>query len=94
MKNQFGLSGAIHALDGRVERVDSNALSHVRSSFERPEAKPLHLARMIPDWPGSGDHGLLRTRNFPKWMCVRARSLLPLSHTARKSPGATSISVG
>ena len=32
--------------------------------------------------------------SFPKWMCVRALVAVPLSHTARKSPGATSISVG
>ena len=32
--------------------------------------------------------------SFAKWMFVRARVGVPLSHTARKSPGATSNSVG
>ena len=34
------------------------------------------------------------SRSLPKWMWVRGVSGVPLSHTARKSPGATSVSVG
>ena len=40
----------------------------------------------------SGCQGSMRS--FPKWMWVRGLTGVPLSQTARKSPGATSISVG
>jgi len=39
-----------------------------------------------------GRHGAIL--NLPKWICVRGVSDVPLSHTARKSPGTTSMSVG
>ncbi len=81
--------------------VSGNRISTEREAFPEEKETPPSLTRHVLERGKSPSNrrGMCHclpagTRNLPKRMCVRVLSAVPLSHTARKSPGATSMRVG
>ena len=65
---------------------------HLMPWRRNDERVPYRITDAQPRSQFQSGHGSIR--NFPKWMWVRGVSGVPLSQTARKSPGATSVRVG